>query len=250
MTEKKRDILQTVDDPVRRQLKHIIRTARQAALGTLDAATGAPSVSRIAIATFTDGAPGFFISALAAHQQNLMRDKRCSLLVGEPGKGDPLAHPRVTLIGEAEMLEPGPLRDAFRARYRSHNSKSKLYQDLPDFSYWRFHTSKASFNGGFGRAFAPEPRDLVIAEVASDEWASVEPGVIEHMNADHAAAVDRYAAAAGSDGTGWRLAGIDPEGLDLIRGDEFTRLWFDPPLASVTDIRPRLVALAKAAPAA
>ena len=39
------------------------------------------------------------MSELAGHRQALERNGACSLLVGEPGKGDPLAHPRVTLIG-------------------------------------------------------------------------------------------------------------------------------------------------------
>ncbi len=192
MTEKKRDILQTVDDPVRRQLKHIIRTARQAALGTLDAATGAPSVSRIAIATFTDGAPGFFISALATHQQNLMRDKRCSLLVGEPGKGDPLAHPRLTLIGRARRLIDGAERAHIRARYLMHHPKSALYADFGDFAFWLLEPERASLNGGFGKAFALTPADLLSA--APDDLAAMEAGAVEHMNTDHADAVDRMAA--------------------------------------------------------
>lgn len=246
MSDKKpRDVLQTVDDEVRRQAKHIVRTARFAALGTLDAETGAPSVSRIAIATFASGEPGFFISALAAHQRNLVRDRRCSLLLGEPGKGDALAHPRMTLIGEASVLDDGPERDAFRARYREHNSKSKLYQDLPDFTYWRFRTIKASLNGGFGKAYALQPSDLIVASDVPAEWGDVEPRVIEHMNSDHATAVDRYAHLAGGDGNGWRLACIDPEGMDMIRGDDIRRLWFDTPLLSVADIRPRLVMLAR-----
>lgn len=247
MNEKKpRDVLQPVDDKARRQAKELVRTARYAALGTLDAASGAPSVSRVALATFTNGDPGFFISTLAAHQRNLVKDRRCSLLVGEPGKGDPLAHPRMTLVGEAEMLESGPLRDAFRARYRNRNSKSKLYEDLLDFSYWRFKAHKISLNAGFGRAFALDPRDICVADAITEDWARAEPGVIEHMNADHASAVDTYARKAGGEGAGWRLACIDPEGMDLVRNDEVLRLWFEPPLQSAADIRQRLVALARA----
>lgn len=246
MSEKKpRDVLQPVDEKARRLAKDLVRTARHAALGTVDAASGGPSVSRVAIATFANGDPGFFISALAAHQQNLVKDARCSLLVGEPGKGDPLAHPRMTLIGEAHMLQPGPDRDSFRARYRQRNAKSKLYEDLPDFSYWRFRPQRISLNAGFGRAFALEPGDLALAGQIFEDWDAVEPGVVEHMNADHASAVDVYATKAGGDGKGWQLACIDPEGLDLVRNDDVRRLWFDTPLQSVGEIRPCLVALAR-----
>ena len=246
MTEDKpRDVLQPVDDKARRLAKELLRTARFAALGTLDAATGAPSVSRVAIATFANGDPGFFISALAAHLPNLVKDNRCSLLVGEPGKGDPLAHARMTLIGKAEKLGSGPVRDSFRARYRERNPKSKLYEDLPDFSYWRFRAEKISLNGGFGRAYALVPGDLDVAGEAGSDWDAVEPGVIQHMNEDHSAAVERYAGLTGGEGSGWRLACIDPEGIDLVRNDEVRRLWFDPPLKGPGEIRERLVALAR-----
>jgi putative heme iron utilization protein len=246
MTEDKpRDVLQPVDGKARRLAKELIRTARFAALGTLDAATGAPSVSRVAIATFANGDPGFFISALAAHYPNLVKDSRCSLLVGEPGKGDPLAHARMTLIGKAEKLDSGADRDSFRARYRERNAKSKLYEDLPDFSYWRFRAGRISLNGGFGRAYALAPGDLEIAGDAGQAWDAVEPGVIQHMNEDHSAAVDKYAGLVGGDGVGWRLACIDPEGMDLVRNDDVRRLWFEPPLNGPEEIRERLVTLAR-----
>lgn len=246
MTEQKpRDVLQPVDGNARALAKGLVRNARFAALGTIDVATGSPSVSRVATATFVNGDPGFFISALAAHQQNLSKDKRCSLLFGEPGKGDPLAHARMTLIGTARVLEAGATRDAFRSRYRQWNAKSKLYEDLPDFTYWRFSTLKISLNAGFGRAYALDPSDLLIPDTMCQDWDAIEPGVIEHMNSDHASAVDKYAGIAGGEGTDWRLACIDPEGMNLIRGDETRRLCFETPLQSVGEIRQRLVALAR-----
>ena len=60
------------------------------------------------------GEPVFFISRLSAHFPNLEADPRCSLLIGEPGKGDPLAHPRMTLIGRAEKIADGPAADVLR----------------------------------------------------------------------------------------------------------------------------------------
>ncbi len=243
--KKPRDVLQEVDDKAWRLAKHMVRTARHGALGTLDVATGAPSVSRVALATYVNGDPGFFISALAAHQPNLVKDSRCSLLIGEIGKGDPLAYPRMTLIGQARPLADGTERDAFRRRYRERNSKSKLYQDLPDFTYWRFRAERISLNAGFGRAYALAPADLLLAGGIDPNWQDIEPSVLAHMNSDHTSAVQTYAALAGGEGDAWRLACIDPEGMDLVRNDDVRRLWFDPPLATASEIRPRLVALAR-----
>lgn len=241
---KQPDLRQPVDDEVRRLAKTLLRSARQAALGTLDAASGAPSVSRVVLATFASGEPGFFISALAGHTRNLLVDARCSLLVGEPGKGDPLAHPRMTLIGSAVRLGEGAVRDAFRARYRNKNAKSRLYDGLPDFSYWMFVARAISLNGGFGRAYDLDPNDLKTALPEDGNWTAIETGIVAHMNDDLPDVVDRLAARAGRTGPDWRMASLDPEGVDLVRGDEIARLWFSRRLTSTDEIEQTLAGLA------
>ena len=246
MTEqKKNDVLRPVDEAARRLAKTLLRTARYASLGTLVPDEGSPSVSRVNLATTMSGAPVFFISRLSAHYPNLEADPRCSLLIGEPGKGDPLAHPRMTLIGHAERVPDGDERDRIKARYLSKHEKSALYAELPDFAYWRFTAYRVSLNGGFGKAFAPTSDDLVTTMPGIEELIAAEPGAVAHMNSDHSDAVDRYAAKLGHTEGGWRLACFDPEGLDLVRGDHVARLWFEQPLRSAADLRPTLVALAR-----
>src|SRR3546814_7060819 len=72
-----------------------------------------------------------------------------------------------------------------------------------------------------------------------------EAGAVAHMNADHAEAMGLYARAFCAAAAGpWRLAGLDPEGLDLVLGDQVKRLWFDAPLRSAEELRPLLVRLA------
>lgn len=243
MSEKKKDVLQPVDDDARRQAKALVRSARFAALGTLDPSDGSPAVSRVSLSTTITGDPCFFISRLSGHFGNLEADPRCSVLVGEPGKGDPLAHPRITIIGRAAKVEGAELA-AIKSRYLLRHPKAQLYAEFPDFAMWRVTPLRASLNGGFGRAFALSAGDLAAVGAAS-ELANSEAGAVAHMNADHADAIDRYAAKIGAEGTGWRLASLDPEGLDLARGDQMARLWFDKPLASAAELRPVLVALAK-----
>ena len=137
-----------------------VRTARYAALATIDPSDGAPSVSRVSLATAMDGAPVFLISRQSSHFTNLEADPRCSLLVGEPGKGDPLAYARMTLIGTAVCL-PASLEGAHvKSRFLRRNPKAALYADFPDFAFWRFATARASLNGGFGKAYALAKGDL------------------------------------------------------------------------------------------
>lgn len=246
MTDKKPDILQPVDDSARRLGKTLVRTARFASLATIDPLDGSPSVSRVSLATAMDGSPVFLISRLSGHFANLEADSRCSLLVGEPGKGDPLAHPRMTLIGTAENLSGTPARDQAKSRFLRRNPKAALYADFPDFAFWKFTTTRASLNGGFGRAYAVSASDLACPAAALESLSEIEEGAVAHMNADHADAVGRYALKAGAaTAEGWRLATLDPEGLDMTSGDEIVRLWFDAPLMSAQELRPVLVALAR-----
>lgn len=246
MQEKpKKEVLQPLDGDARRLAKTLLRTARFAALGTLDP-DGSPAVSRVALATSVEGEPLFLISQLSGHFRNLEGDARASLLVGEPGKGDPLAHPRMTLVGRAQRISAGEMRQRLKARYLMRHPKASLYADFADFAFWRLAPQRVSLNGGFGKAYAPTPDDLRPDADVAAALAEMEAGAVAHMNADHADAVQRYAALAGQEGDGWRLAGIDPEGLDLARGDLSARLWFAQPLAAAQDLRATLVALARA----
>ncbi|HQZ11560.1 MAG TPA: DUF2470 domain-containing protein [Devosia sp.] len=249
--EKKTPLLPTTDEAVR-LAKTLIRTARHAAIATLDPGTGAPRASRVGMSTDTDGTPTVLISRLAPHTGALLADPRCSLLVGEPGKGDPLAHPRISLACRARELAPGsPENDRVAARYLAHTPKAKLYAGLGDFRFFRLEVEAASLNGGFGRAYAMSAADVLTASVAIDAIAAAEPGAIEHMNADHAAAVGLYARhfAKAAEGN-WKLVGIDADGIDLADGDDVRRVFFETPLADAGEIRAVLVAMAAEARAA
>lgn len=246
MAEKKKDVLQPVDDQARRLAKTLVRSSRYATLATLEALDGYPAASRVSLATTMGGNPVFLISRLSGHFGNLTAEPRCSLLVGEVGKGDPFAHPRMTLIGRAERMPDGEARDLAKARFLKRHPKSVLYADFPDFAFWRFATVRASLNAGFGKAYALQPADLetrMTEALAALEAA--EAGAVAHMNEGHADAVEHYASLLGEDAGRWRLACLDPEGLDLTCGDAVTRLWFDRPLSSAADLRPTLLALAK-----
>jgi putative heme iron utilization protein len=244
---RKSDPLQPVDDAARRLARNLLRRARHGALATLDPASGAPLASRTGLACDMDGAPVFLTSTLSAHTQALLADPRCSLLVGEPGKGDPLAHPRITVTGSAERVtaDGGELRARLRRRYLARHPKAELYVDFPDFSFWRLNIAQASLNGGFGRAYAMTASDVLTDMAGLEGLLAFEAGAVAHMNDDHADAVALYARAFCKAAPGdWLLTGLDPEGLDLQKGDEVERLWFDKPLVSPEEMRPLLVRLA------
>ncbi len=241
----RKDVFQEPDDAARRQAKTLIRAERSGALATLEPETGWPMASRVSLATDGAGAPVFLISELSAHFPALVADPRASLLLGLPGKGDPLAHPRITVVGRAERLA-GDAAAPVRARFLARHPKAALYADFADFAFWRLAPERAQLNGGFAKAYRLAAEDVLSPTDAA--LAAMEAEAVAHMNADHADAVKLYAEALLGRETGdWRLVGLDTEGLDLAAGDATARLWFDPPLAGAEELRRRLAALAKEA---
>ena len=131
------------------------------ALSTIDPGSGYPAGSRVAL--IVDGSdPVTLVSDLSHHTVAMGADPRCSVLVGTPpGKGDPLAFPRVTVFAEARAVERGSDEHMrLRAAWLEAHPKAALYIDFGDFRFWRLSVTRASLNGGFGKAY----------ELSRDEW--------------------------------------------------------------------------------
>jgi heme iron utilization protein len=234
-------------DPLR-VARDLLRRIRVGALGTLQA-DGAPMTTLTTVATDMDGMPIIITSRLSAHTGNLLGDPRFSLLQSERGKGDPLAHPRLTLTGVARAVAgDDPALPRLRARFLARHPKAQIYIDFPDFLFWRLEALQLHLNGGFARAYSGEAADLMLDMDACAAMHDMEDSVLAHMNSDHAEAVVLYATRlCGMKDGPWQATGIDPEGLDLMLGDETARLLFDEMISNAAAIRPTLVALAKRA---
>ena len=244
-----KSVIRPTDDQARRLAKNLIRTARFGALAVMEAGTGHPLASRVAVATDLDGTPVILTSTLSGHTAAILETPACSLLVGEPGKGDPLAHPRVSLFCRARRIDRGgDDHERLRRRYLLRHPKAALYVDFGDFAFFRLELERASLNGGFGKAFELQSDELLTALGNSEGWIAMEGGAVAHMNEDHADAVKLYAEIlCKAEPANWRLAGLDPEGLDLAAGDKVERLWFAEILDKPEAVRPVLVSLAKEA---
>lgn len=252
MDDRKKDVIRETDAAAIRLARTLLRGARFGALAATERDTGWPLASRVGVATDVDGTPIILISMLSAHTGAILAEPRCSLLVGEPGKGDALAHPRMTILCRAMRLERGS-DDHARAerRYLNRNPKAKLYAGLGDFSLFRLEPERASLNGGFGKAYALARADLITEGPVVAELAASEQSALDHMNAEHLDAVAVYARHfAKASGDGWTLTGFDADGMDLVAGDEVCRVFFAEPLKSARELRPVLVDMARAARAA
>jgi len=229
--------------------KALLRATRAGSLATIDRHTGHPFASLVNVATDSDGAPLILVSRLATHTANLEVDGRASLLLASAGKGDPLAHPRLTLIGSfAPMARNHSDEPRLRRRFLARHPKSELYAGFGDFSFWRLDPVSAHLNGGFARAADLKAADVLTDVVGAENLIEAEPSAVAHMNEDHAEAMRLYATKllGGADGK-WHLTGLDPEGLDLARGDLTLRLPFPERVTSAEQLRKVVVDLAKRA---
>ena len=208
--------------------KSLLRATRAGALATIDRNTGHPFASLVNVATDVDGSPLILVSRLSTHTANLEIDGRASLLLASTGKGDPLAHPRLTLLGSfAQIARDDPELPRIRRRFLARHPKSELYAGFGDFSFWRLKTVSAHLNGGFARAADLKAADVTTDIADAENLIDAEEGAVTHMNGDHAEAVRLYATKLlGAEDGPWRLTGLDPDGLDLARGDATLRLPF------------------------
>ncbi|MDB5532198.1 MAG: hypothetical protein JWO28_513 [Hyphomicrobiales bacterium] len=227
--------------------KRLLRSVRAGALATLTG-DGTPFATLINVATDFDGAPVLLMSGLAVHTRNLAADPRASILLAEGGRGDPLAHPRLTVTGRVRRIDAVDERARLKLRFLARHPKSALYADFGDFAFYRLEITSVHLNGGFARA-ADFPGEAVLTPLAGAEaLLEAETSAIEHMNADHAAAVRLYATKLCGEPDGrWRVTGIDPDGIDMAAGDMTARLPFPRVVSDAAALRDSLVQLASAA---
>jgi putative heme iron utilization protein len=202
----------------------IMRQALKATLATLETSTGHPYASLVTIATDVDGTPLFLISKLALHTRNIAADGRASLLFdGTSATGDPLAGGRVTVMGRAAPTQ----RATARARFLDRHPPARGYADFADFAFFELAVERAHFIGGFGRIVGLAATDILIDTADASALLAGHADIVEHMNDDHTAAVELYATElAGAAGGPWRLAGLDPEGFDLVCDGKACRIAF------------------------
>jgi putative heme iron utilization protein len=226
--------------------KALLRATRSGALATIDRNTGHPFGSLVNVATDIDGSPLILISRLSTHTANLEKDGRASLLLASAGRGDPLVHPRLTVLGDfASVARDDGIEARLRRRFLARHPKSELYAGFADFAFWRLAVVSAHLNGGFARAADLKAADLITDIADAEDLIAAEAGAVAHMNEDHAEAVRLYATKLlGAEDGPWRLTGLDPEGFDLAQGDATLRLQFSQRVTTAETLRKVLVDLA------
>jgi len=220
------------------EARNLLRRARIGTLGTLNADDGTPYASLVNLATDVRGCPLVLISTLAWHTRNLLADARGSVMVAEvPERGDALTGARVTVMGRFSRVDG---TEAAR-RYLARHPAAEMYAGFGDFGFWRLEPERAHAVAGFGRIETIPANEMF---PSADEMIALEAGAVQHMNADHDDAIQRYAEKLlGATPGGWKIAAIDPDGADLRRGEEVLRLSFETPVHSGGALRSLLAKL-------
>lgn len=226
--------------------RRLVRSLDRATLATtLQDDDGAwPYASLVAAACDFDASPLLLLSDLAVHARNLAHDPRASLLFNGTGESDdPLAGGRVTLLGRLRLA---PSAECL-ARFLRRHPTAELYAGFKDFRLYRMDLTRAHLVAGFGRIDWVNGPDLRSPD--DSVWlAAIELDLLQQMNAEHAETLDLCARhLLELEGTGWRLTGIDVEGVDLRQGSRVARLDFPAPVSNVDEAKQAFVMIGQSA---
>lgn len=222
--------------------KSLLRRSRQGALATLMPGSGDPYCSLVNLASHPDGSPILLISRLAVHTSNILADSRVSLMLDERAAGDPLEGARIMLSGQAEQAEDE--RDLLQRRYLNAHPAAEAFVSFKDFAFFRIRLAGTHLVAGFGRIVDLKPEQFLTDLAGAEDLLAAEEGAVEHMNADHRAAMGLYATRLlGAPAGDWRCTGCDPEGIDMQDGQTALRLDFPERVADGTALRKMLVRL-------
>lgn len=222
--------------------KSLLRRSRQGALATLMPGSGDPYCSLVNLASHPDGSPILLISRLAVHTRNILADSRVSLMLDERAAGDPLEGARIMLSGRAEQAEDE--RDLLQRRYLNAHPAAEAFVSFKDFAFFRIRPAGTHLVAGFGRIVDLNPEQFLTDLAGAEDLLAAEEGAVEHMNADHRAAMGLYATRLlGAPAGDWRCTGCDPEGIDMQNGQTALRLDFPERVSNSTALRKMLVRL-------
>lgn len=231
-------------DLARRLLRAADRAALAVGLAGGDRAPW-PYAALVLMAVDHDLAPLLLISTLAEHTRAIAADPRVSLLVdGTREHEQPLTGPRLTVLGRADKTDSPRVR----RRYLARHPDAAVYAGFADFAFYRIEVERAHLVGGFGMIHWIDGGDIFLSQALGEPLPEAEADIVQHMNADHADAVELYAGRLlGRAGSGWRMTGIDRDGIDLRLAGATARLDFEAPVRNAAEARQALVSLVERA---
>ncbi len=228
-----------------REARRLLLQCYDGVLATISVAVpGYPFGSVVPFCLDRAGHPIILIANIAQHRKNILADRKVSLTVFDRSADDLQSNGRLTLIADAEPVtsdEAGTM-----TRYGRYFPESADYHLTHSFEFWRLRLRRIRFIGGFGAIHWLEPAQLMAPPLFD---AAQETSMVEHMNADHQAAMRDYLkpqmGAAEAAACVPTLAGVDAAGIHVRTARRVYRVEFPQAVATPLEVRAALVALAR-----
>jgi heme iron utilization protein len=220
--------------------------ANRAVLGSVQD-DGFPFSSLVEVAPLEGGDVLIVMSDLAQHAKNIkLNDKASLLLADDLHSSAALAHGRATLTGTVTLTDDAAHLETWQKAH-----PGSTLGTFHDFRLYHFTVARAHVIAGFGRVGRVSLEEYHKAQ--PDPLAASVPGIVEHMNTDHAQNLLDYAH--GLLKLTWatkaQMLLMDRFGFDLRVSSpdktEVTRYTFAEPLPHAGAARKALVDLAQAA---
>ncbi len=206
------------------QARNLLRQQELAVLSTHSKST--PEYPFGSVTTYISSVKGetiFYISNLAQHTRNILNNPKMCLTVFEGNQNDPNAGARLSIMGEAELVEETDI-ESVKQRFFALYPDSREYQKMHDFNFYILKTKRVRYIGGFGDInwISKEQWDL-----ETPLWLDNEQDMITHMNQDHQIAMQLIC----SQRQGFypnkvEMLAINPDGF-FIRADNRKPIYFD-----------------------
>lgn len=165
-----------------RAARNLLRSQEKALLSTHSVSkTGYPFGSVTTYMTDHHGHPIIYISHLAQHTKNIQHNPQISLLVSQDHGDDINAGARLTLLGQAQPLDPDEVADVAH-KFCLKFPESATYQNTHDFNFYRIQVEHVRYIGGFGQIFWLDVGQFILPK---PDWLAHEQSAIDHMNEDH-----------------------------------------------------------------
>ena len=128
---------------------HLLHSQSAGALATQSAQMpGYPFATALPYVPDEFHRPVFLLSRLAEHTKNLLADPHASLLVTVSGEADVLESARMTVVGDAVVIDAS---DALRRRYLRYRPEAEQYLALGDFLFVALTPVRCRYIAGFAQ---------------------------------------------------------------------------------------------------
>ena len=186
-----------------------------------------------------------YISQIAQHTRNINANEKVSMTIFNALEDDSQAAGRVTVLGDARLIED----KALQAQYLALFPQAEGYQQTHDFHFYEIVTQRVRYIGGFGQIFWISRDDWQSQlQMSHSEWQAMSEGVVRHMNDDHQAALaliiehqfQRQVSAV-------QMLSNFPEGMHVRADGQVYFVAYEQPCFNPQQVRAQLVAATQAA---